>query len=113
MAFIARKFILCVLISTLGGQTLFHKRVEFENVFCENKMIPHGIKRSSRDCAKMCSLHTLCTGFFFDSENYCFLTEEQLTDANTCSFREGRYYTNPCKFTFLELETYRGKILSP
>ena len=94
MTFIIRQITLFGLISTVCSQNLFQKNDDFEDMFCENEMIPLGIKTTSRECAKSCSLNILCTGFFYDDDRYCFLTEEHMSDVNTCSFRKGRYYTN-------------------
>jgi len=88
MTFIRRHNTLFGFISTACSQNLFQKNEDFENVFCGNKMIPLGIKRTSRECGKSCSLNILCTGFFYDYDKYCFLTEEHMSDVNTCSFRE-------------------------
>jgi len=81
------------LIFTVCSESLFQTNEVFKDTFCENRMIPRGIKRSLMECASLCSLTNLCTGFFFDDEKNCFVAEEQLSDVNTCSFREGRYYT--------------------
>jgi len=80
-------------ISAVQGNSLFYKNDDFEDMFCADKMIPHGIKRSLTECASLCSLNDVSTGYFFDDENYCSLTEEHMSDVDTCVFREGNYYT--------------------
>lgn len=94
MVFFASHITLFGLIAGVSSYNLFQKSEDFEDTFCANKMIPHGIKRSPRECARLCSLNSLCTGFFFDFENNCYLTEEQLLDVNSCSIRIGHYYTS-------------------
>ena len=73
---------------------IFLKHADFEDTFCEYKMIARGITRSLIECASLCSLNVLCTGFFYDDGKYCFLTEEHMSDENHCSFQKGHYYTN-------------------
>jgi len=92
MKFIQRKFIFLCLISNLKCQNIFQKKEDLANTFCENQMIPYGIKRSLIECARFCSLNYMCTGFFFDNAKYCFSTEKQVLNVSTCSFREGIHY---------------------
>ena len=94
MVFITKNISFVGLIFTVYGNSIFLKNQDFEDMFCVDKMIPRGLKRSLNECASLCSLYILCTGFFYDDDKYCFLTEEHLSDVNICSFREGHYYTN-------------------
>ena len=94
MYFFAIQIILFGLVSTVCCKILFQKNEDFDNTFCVDKMLPHGETRSSIECANLCSQINLCTGFFFDEERYCFLTEEYMSNVNACSFRKGRYFIN-------------------
>jgi len=100
MVYITRYIAFLELICTVFSNSIFHKKDDFENIFCEDKMIPRGIKRSFRECASLCSLNYMCTGFFFGNAKYCFSTEEQVLNVSTCSFREGNYYVKMGMFVF-------------
>jgi len=94
MVFLSSQITLFGVIASVSSQNIFLKHADFEATFCEDKMIARGITRSLIECASLCSLNILCTGFFYDDGKYCFLTEEHMSDKTTCSFRKGHYYTN-------------------
>jgi len=93
MYFIAKHITLFGLMSTVCCKVLFQKFYkDFDNTFCAHKILPHGMATSSTECAKLCFQMNWCTGFLFDEEKYCFLTEEQLSHINACSFQTGSYF---------------------